>query len=176
MIKAALIPVYSTDPEMVPGFDGPVGYRNKHDDFSFSERFKDWMFIYQGGRCGYCGTNLGETWVGNRKAHVEHIVNRRQGGGDLPPNVMYACGPCNHQKRDHHFSVLVERIQLRESGLREIITMAQANKLLEAGIDLGFKPSRPFHFSKMNWAHVQPAVHVDRQRMAEEFSLKKGGL
>lgn len=175
MIKAALIPVYPTDPAMTPGFDGPVGYKKKDDAFTFSERFKDWMFVYQDGRCGYCGVFLGETWVGNRKAHVEHIVNRSQGGSDLPPNVLYSCSSCNNQKRDHHYSVLIERIQFRESGLAGIISLAQARSLIDAGIDLGFKPPRPFHFSTMNWSHVRPVVEVDRNRMAEEFSLKKGG-
>lgn len=175
MVKAALIPVYPNDPAMTPGFDGPVGYRGKGDAFAFSEQFKDWMYLYQEGRCGYCGVYLGETWAGNRKAHVEHIVNRRQGGGDLPPNVMYSCSSCNHQKRDNHFSSLSERIQFRESGLVGIISLTQAHALIEAGINLGFKPPRPFHFSKMNWAHVTSVVEVDRQRMSEEFALSQRG-
>jgi len=173
MVKAALIPVYPTDLAMTPGFDGPVGYKGKDDIFSFSERFKDWMFIYQDGRCGYCGVSLGDTWAGNRKAHIEHIVCRRQGGGDLPPNVMYACNTCNNQKRDLHFSVLAERIQFRESRVANLITIKQAHGLIAAGIDLGFKPIKPFYFSMMNWKHVSSAVEVDRQRMAEEFSLER---
>ena len=171
MAKAALIPAYSIDPAMTPGFDGPVGYRKNEDVFIFSSEFKNWMYAYQDGRCGYCGVHLGPTWSGNRKAHVEHIVNRRQGGSDLPPNVMYSCNVCNHQKRDRHFSVLAERIQFRDTGLSGIISMDQARALVDAGISLGLKPIRPFHFSQMNWAHVPLAVQVDRQRMAEEFDL-----
>lgn len=171
MVKAALIPTYAKDPSVLPGFDGPVGYRRKDGMFTFSDMFKDWMFLYQDGRCGYCGVVLGDTWFGNRKAHVEHIVCRAHGGDDLPPNVMYACSTCNNQKRDLHFSVLAERIQFRESVAAGIITINQAHKLIAAGINLGFKPAKPFHFSKMNWKHVYAAVAVDRQRMAEEFNL-----
>lgn len=175
MEKKALIPVYSDSPEILPGFEGPVGYRGAKDLFVYSERFKEWMFEYQCGRCGYCGVNLGATWMGNRKAHVEHIVARRQGGSDLPPNVMYACSKCNMQKRDNHFSSLADRIQLSAANLDKVITVSQAKQLTAMGIDLGMKPINPFYFSRMNWAHVQPAVEVDRQRMAEEFELCHGG-
>lgn len=173
MAKKALNPVYSNSPEITPGFEGPVGYRADHDIFLFSNHFKDWLFAFQGGHCGYCGVHLGEGWKGNRKAHVEHVVSRRLGGSDLPPNIMFACSKCNMQKRDKHFSVLTEHIQLRDTGLGDIINIEQARKLVAVGVDIGLKPARPFHFSRMNWAHVQPAVEVDRQRMAEEFTLSQ---
>ncbi len=54
-------------------------------------------------RCVYCGHSLemGE-------ATIDHVLPLARGGGDVPGNLVVACGPCNRLKGDllpHEFFI-----------------------------------------------------------------------
>lgn len=48
------------------------------------------------GKCHYCGTTL----LIDGPWHVEHKMPRALGGDNSPGNLVAACVPCNHAKRD----------------------------------------------------------------------------
>lgn len=54
------------------------------------------VFDKSGGRCFYCGKvlTLDGCW------HIEHQMPRALLGPDELPNLVAACAPCNHAKRD----------------------------------------------------------------------------
>lgn len=62
---------------------------------SISRRRKR-IFDESDGKCHYCATTL--TLDG--KWHIEHKMPKALGGDDAPGNLVAACAPCNHEKRD----------------------------------------------------------------------------
>lgn len=54
------------------------------------------IFEKSGGKCHYCACEL--TLEG--RWHVEHMIPRALGGQSVEDNLVAACAPCNHKKRD----------------------------------------------------------------------------
>jgi hypothetical protein len=136
-------------------FKGPIVRQVGFGTASFTDEFRDWLFGVQDGECGYCGASLGDTWSGNKDAHVEHIKPRRLGGQDCPPNLMFACKSCNSMKSNHFFRSLHLKWALRDAGLHGVITCEQAKKLVDMGF-LDLEVGSRFHFEIEGWAHVYP--------------------
>lgn len=145
------------DQSVTPGFSGIVVTNKNRLAASFSEYFKDWLFEFQGRRCGYCGDYLGDNWRRNLVANVEHIQSRNEGGADLPPNLLYACRSCNVQKGSRHYSVLRTRIPIRRSGVSEHINCKSAEALIEMGL-LNIKPLDALYFETLDWPHIQKPI------------------
>jgi hypothetical protein len=59
------------------------------------ESTRDLVCSRANGRCEYC--HLPEALAG-ATFHVEHIRPRSRGGRTKPPNLAYACPPCNEHK------------------------------------------------------------------------------
>lgn len=147
--------IYFDDQSIAPGFSGYVFKTSYDNATNFTHEFKSWLFNAQGGKCGYCGEDLGSTWQDNRAAHVEHIQRKRDGGSDLPPNIVYACGPCNHQKKDRHYSELLVRIPMRRAGIAGLLRLEITKTLIENGV-LSIKPLERFYFEECGWTHAKP--------------------
>lgn len=144
-----------SDQSITPGFTGTViRYFGQHSAV-FTDEFRDWLFAYQDGRCGYCGDSLGDDWSGNKKAHVEHIKHRDGGGQDIPPNLMYACAECNVQKRQDHYSTMNLKIAMRRAGISGLITVRQAKTLIDMGL-LNVNPLERLFFEDTDWTHIHP--------------------
>ena len=64
--------------------------------------------------CHYCGW-----WMPLGRATIEHLVNRRDGGGNHPSNLVLACYSCNNarQKRE---SLAWQRYGLKKSVRRRL--------------------------------------------------------
>lgn len=65
----------------------------------------------QGYRCCYCGAktwhpSYGESGPNRKKATLEHVVPRSQGGTDSMNNLAMACASCNNMRGDN-FEALV---------------------------------------------------------------------
>ena len=54
------------------------------------------QYDYQGGRCFYCGVEVGE------KYHVDHFMPLVLGGSNSPENLVIACPACNMAKSARH--------------------------------------------------------------------------
>ncbi len=144
----------SYDKSFTPGFDGKVLSAIGDSGAVYTPAFKDWMLRTQDYRCGYCGDFLGSDWRNNKHVSVEHIKNRRLGGSDMPPNIMFSCVYCNSQKNYKHYLRLKIAIQMRRFGITGVISQMQALKLMLKGV-LTFDLLSSFHFEDMNWPHVQ---------------------
>ena len=137
-----------------PGFNGEVLKCVHGSSVAFNEDFKDWMFSLQEGLCGYCGESMGETWRENRNAQVVHVHNRRNGGEDLPPNLVYACRSCNMMKNRLHYSSLKLRIPMRRAGINGLISPSKCQKLIEMGL-ISITPLEKVFFEEKQWPHVK---------------------
>jgi len=62
--------------------------------------------------CPYCGSQL------DARAHLDHIVSVQRGGPSVPWNMVYACVPCNHAKRDLSLMEFVDGDYARQKGIR----------------------------------------------------------
>lgn len=67
------------------------------------------IFEKSEGKCSYCGVrlDLAGRW------HVDHAMPKALGGSNDPVNLVAACAPCNHAKRDKtdvEFRALLKRI------------------------------------------------------------------
>lgn len=67
------------------------------------------VFDASEGKCHYCATPL--TLEG--KWHIDHKMPRALMGGDEPGNLVAACVPCNHEKRDTTDSEYIAKRQQR---------------------------------------------------------------
>lgn len=54
------------------------------------------LFEKSEGRCHYCACELRI----DGRWHVEHMIPRALGGESIDTNLVAACAPCNHKKRD----------------------------------------------------------------------------
>lgn len=154
---------YDFDRRYTPGFEGDLIIHLNPVSPVFTEDFKDWMFSYQRGCCGYCGNSLGQTWRGNRNAHIEHVCNRRNGGCDTPPNLVYACRSCNIIKARYHYTVLKIKIPMRNAGISGFISHTKCMRLINMGL-MNIKPLDELHFEKEKWAHVDGDYYEPSER------------
>jgi 5-methylcytosine-specific restriction endonuclease McrA len=67
------------------------------------------IFDEAGGKCHYCKTELEL----RGRWHIEHKLPKALGGDNSPDNLVAACAPCNHAKKDktdvEFFALLAER-------------------------------------------------------------------
>jgi hypothetical protein len=79
---------------------GVIDFRAKADERPFRaqpvSRRRRAIFEKSEGRCHYCACEL--TLEG--RWHVEHMIPRALGGQSVEDNLVAACAPCNHKKRD----------------------------------------------------------------------------
>jgi len=138
------------DQSLLPGFIGVIGRVAPEKQPSYTREFKKWMLEAQDSECGYCGLAM-NLWD---RPSIEHVVSRLKGGSDAPPNLLYACGRCNNQKKDRSHDILRTVLRLRGSELEGIVNAKQANDLMALGIDLRLRPEEPLHFESREWPHT----------------------
>jgi hypothetical protein len=72
---------------------------------------RDWVFAKTGGRCIYCGADLGEYW------HVDHLYPKSRGGcWDCIENLVPACASCNVDKSTLTLPKWKDKIRRRLRG------------------------------------------------------------
>ena len=71
------------------------------------------IFLKYGGRCAYCGCELGTI----KNMQVDHVVPRFSGGTDEPENLAPSCRTCNNFKR----SFTVEEFRNQLIGQIEVL-------------------------------------------------------
>lgn len=78
---------------------------------SISREIKQAVWDKSDGRCWYCGKKLNPFFT-----HYDHFEPHSKGGEDTVENLVLACPPCNHSKRD--MSVSDWRVKIyNEMGL-----------------------------------------------------------
>lgn len=66
-----------------------------------SEDVRRQVWEWSGGKCHYCGTEIGlQLEFGKATFHIDHIVARANGGPDHVSNYVPACSKCNGAKSD----------------------------------------------------------------------------
>lgn len=147
----------------IPGFSGHVGHVNRSGLAVIGREFKAWMWKIQAGKCGYCGVCMTE----KNRPSVDHIIPRIKRGSHLPPNLLWACRACNSAKKDRNLVDFRLILSLRNSDLQGVISSKQAQQLLRLGISLPVDERQEFHFEKMDWAHLAPAISGSPSKVKE---------
>ena len=100
-----------------------------------------------GGRCGYCGVELGDKW------HADHMTPViRYGNGEMHhaahdnlENLMPACHPCNLHK---HCADLENYRRIINDGRREFLRSGKGKALVRMGMVKMSDEPVVFHFEK----------------------------
>jgi 5-methylcytosine-specific restriction endonuclease McrA len=132
------------------GYSRRIGKISNQGQPIYSAHFKHWLWSMQGGRCGYCGDDMAPG--GN--AQIDHIIPQALGGSHVPPNMMYACTPCNSGKCHRSISEVRNMIRVRRSKVAGVILPKQALALEAMGIDLGLPKTFVFLCELEAWDHV----------------------
>ncbi|EEW5980712.1 TPA: HNH endonuclease [Citrobacter braakii] len=87
-----------------------------------------------GGRCAYCGCELGEKWHAD---HVKPVLRHMNGSGmihaenDTEENMVPACHPCNLHK---HCNSLEDYRRIIGDGRREFLVSGKGKALVRMGL------------------------------------------
>lgn len=133
------------------GYQKRIGKISNQGQPIYSAHFKSWLWAQQRGRCGYCGDAL----TPGRGGQIDHIVPRSSGGSNLPPNLMYACGPCNSGKCNRGLDDVRHMIRVRRSKFNGVILPKQVLALEALGVDLGLPKTVVFLCEAEAWSHVE---------------------
>jgi hypothetical protein len=97
------------------------------------------------GRCWYCGKRLNPFFT-----HYDHFEPHSKGGEDTVENLVLACPPCNHSKRD--MAVWEWKCKIsQELGIS--VSRQQINMMKSEGIDYfentyAYEPPILFYFER----------------------------
>lgn len=149
--------IISPETATVFGYSRRIGKISNLGKPIYSAHFKNWLWSMQGGRCGYCGDDMAP----NGNAQIDHIIPQALGGSHVPPNMMYACVPCNAGKCHRSISEVRNMLRVRRSKVAGVILPKQALALEAMGIDLGLPKSVSFLCESESWAHV--SIPADRE-------------
>lgn len=58
------------------------------------------IYTRDGGRCRYCGNEVGKDRPGFRLATLDHVIPRSRGGPNSEENLVTSCVDCNAWKGD----------------------------------------------------------------------------
>ena len=143
--------IISPETEKRFGYKKRIGKISNQGHAVYSAHFKAWLFEKQGGRCGYCGDDL----TTGRGGQIDHIVPKSARGPNVPPNLMYACGPCNEGKCNRGIDDVRNMLRVRLSPYKGVIRPSQALALEALGVDLGLPRTFTFLCELEAWGHVE---------------------
>lgn len=69
------------------------------------KRKQEHFYVLQGGVCQYCGWKLGKTYT------LDHIIPRKNGGGNNDENLRLSCYVCNTFKSAFNIPQFKKRIE-----------------------------------------------------------------
>ncbi|MGA9219677.1 MAG: HNH endonuclease [Pseudomonas graminis] len=104
------------------------------------------IFAKTGGRCAYCGTTLAmENFA------IDHVIARRNGGGNRISNLMPSCHPCNLAKGPKDLEHYRMYLAAKAVTGTAVFGQSQLLWLKEAGAFplLGFDKETSFYFEVM---------------------------
>lgn len=157
------------DRSLTPGFNGEILQNPKIAKPAYTSEFREWLYTAQSGLCAYCGEWMGDTWRYNARSNIEHIVSRKHGGSDYPPNLVYSCSTCNNQKNSKHQLRLKVTIPLRRLGINNLLKPINALTLIESGL-LNVRLLDEFLYEKMKWPHA-PIYDQKYEKEGEEADI-----